>query len=71
MLRKLHDALHNHCIPFYWDRNMNLLADIGFSEIKDMERRLFHIIKDIEGSIKNDPLAIAKYVCEYLLSFTR
>jgi len=65
MLEKLHDAFRNRCIRYYWDDDLNLLQNIGFEEMRNMEGRLDNVLKNIRRNIKTDPYAIAKWVCEY------
>ncbi|XP_077269378.1 cGAS-like receptor 1 isoform X2 [Temnothorax americanus] len=62
MLEKLHDAFNNHCIKYYWDDDLNLLANIGREEMRNMEGRLDKILKNIRRTIKDDQYAIAKWV---------
>lgn len=69
MLQKLREAFCNSCIESYWVKKVNLLENIGNGEMMNIERRLFHILRDIEKNILDDRYAIAKYVCEYLLFF--
>lgn len=66
MLGKLHEAFCNDWIKHYWDDAFNLLEKISYAEMRNMEGRLRNILKDIEKTIKNDPYAIAKWVCEYI-----
>lgn len=69
MLQKLHEAFCKHNIPYYWNKKVNLLSNIGNEEMKNMERRLFGILKNIEKQIITDQYAIAKYVCKYIFIF--
>lgn len=69
MLEKLYDVFRNGCITYYWNDKLNLLENIGFDEMKNMEFRLDRILRDIRRTIQDDRYAIAKYVCKYLSFF--
>ncbi|XP_036146504.1 uncharacterized protein LOC105833624 isoform X3 [Monomorium pharaonis] len=64
MLEKLHEAFQNGYIRYYWDDDHNLLENIGFYEMRNMENRLNKVLKNIRKTIKNDKYAIAKCVLD-------
>lgn len=62
MLEKLRNAFNCGSIRYYWDDYCNLLENIGFYEMRNMEGKLNNVLKEITKNIKDDRYAIARYV---------
>ncbi|XP_051162498.1 cyclic GMP-AMP synthase-like receptor [Leptopilina boulardi] len=62
MLEKLRDAAKNHNIPFFYNKNMNLLEKISSMEMKNYADRFAQIILKINQNISTDPCIIAKFI---------
>lgn len=69
MLEKLRDAAKNHNIPFFYNKNMNLLEKISPMEMKNYADRFAQIILKINQNISTDPCIIAKFICKYIFYF--
>ncbi|XP_043474893.1 cyclic GMP-AMP synthase-like isoform X2 [Leptopilina heterotoma] len=62
MLEKLCEAAKNHKIPFYYNKDFNLLYKISPIEMKNHADRFAQIISKINQNISTDPFIIAKYI---------
>ena len=67
MVKCLKDACKHHKILNYWDDSHNLLDCVQPKQLQSVVGRLEKIIKNIT----DDPLMIAKSVCEFNYLFKR
>ncbi|GJQ76888.1 hypothetical protein Trydic_g15092 [Trypoxylus dichotomus] len=62
MLRKYQEYLGKREIPYYWNKEFNLLQHINSKEIENIYNRITKIIKDIDNKFENDPFVVANYL---------
>ncbi|XP_035729325.1 cyclic GMP-AMP synthase-like isoform X2 [Vespa mandarinia] len=62
MLTYMHTTLINKYLPYYWNKELNLLCNLNPEEITNISNRLGRIINKIYTSIKDDPYIIAFYI---------
>ncbi|KAK7865190.1 hypothetical protein R5R35_012046 [Gryllus longicercus] len=55
MLRRLHEHLMKQSIPFYWDKNHNLLSQVNPDTLTIYSNRISVVLKKIDLHLEDDP----------------
>ncbi|KAJ8919790.1 hypothetical protein NQ315_006319 [Exocentrus adspersus] len=61
MLKCYSDVLQSRNIPYYWNRDNNLIGHLKEPTLKDISNTVKNIISDVETHL-DDPFVIAKYL---------
>ncbi|VEN43689.1 unnamed protein product [Callosobruchus maculatus] len=64
MLKKYGDMVKNKCIPYYWNKNFNMIGHFSDVTLNDIANTLANIIKIIDRYVDEDPFVVAKYLIE-------
>nr|CAH7745263.1 unnamed protein product [Callosobruchus chinensis] len=66
MLKKYAEMVKNKCIPYYWNKNFNMIGHIKDVTLTDIGNTLSNIINTIDKHVDEDPFIVAEYLSEYL-----
>lgn len=61
MLKTYLQYLEQECIPYFWNRDFNLLKHIKPVELANIKNELAKIITKIDRNLLDDPFIIARY----------
>lgn len=64
MLRNYADMIQNKNIPYYWNKDNNLIGHLKETTLTDIGNTLKNIITDVETHL-DDPFVIAKYLSKF------
>lgn len=64
ILKKYQECLKDAKIPYFWNKNYNLL-EVVEGDLSNTSNRLLNIIKDIDKNVSQNPAVILKYLCKY------
>lgn len=69
MLKEYEKLLRQNCIPYYWNRNYNLIGRLKMDNNQTIANTLKHVIDNIEKGLLEHPVdyyAVAKYLREFM-----
>ncbi|CAH1962981.1 unnamed protein product [Acanthoscelides obtectus] len=62
MLRKYAETMNDKCIPYYWNKEFNMIGHYAEVTLKDIGNTLNNIIKTIDRYVDSDPFIVAKFL---------